>query len=167
MKIKTSEATGRVLDWLVAKAEGHDVVVLTKDEQRARWFESVLPEKLEKEREEFNEFVWPTMRPKLCILSTDGYKRTPYHNEAAMAFNAGPAQFQHSTSWLQAGPIIEREKIDCIADPNGKDVWMGRLYQGQRVIRSFGPTTLIAAMRCYVSSKLGDEVDVPDELLEA
>ena len=27
-----------------------------------------------------------------------------------------------------------------------------------------GPTPLIAAMRCYVASKLGDEVDVPDEL---
>lgn len=27
-----------------------------------------------------------------------------------------------------------------------------------------GPTTLIAAMRCYVASKLGDEVEVPEEL---
>jgi hypothetical protein len=29
---------------------------------------------------------------------------------------------------------------------------------------AFGPTPLIAAMRCYVISKLGDEVEVPDEL---
>ncbi len=28
-----------------------------------------------------------------------------------------------------------------------------------------GPTPLIAAMRCYVASKLGDEVDIPEELL--
>ena len=27
-----------------------------------------------------------------------------------------------------------------------------------------GPTPLIAAMRCYVISKLGEEVEVPDEL---
>jgi hypothetical protein len=27
-----------------------------------------------------------------------------------------------------------------------------------------GPTPLIAAMRCYVASKLGDEVEVPKEL---
>jgi hypothetical protein len=27
-----------------------------------------------------------------------------------------------------------------------------------------GPTPLIAAMRCYVQSRLGDEVDVPKEL---
>jgi hypothetical protein len=29
-----------------------------------------------------------------------------------------------------------------------------------------GPTPLIAAMRCYVASKMGDEVDVPDELVK-
>jgi hypothetical protein len=28
-----------------------------------------------------------------------------------------------------------------------------------------GHTPLIAAMRCYVASKLGDEVEIPDELL--
>ena len=28
-----------------------------------------------------------------------------------------------------------------------------------------GPTPLVATMRCYVASKLGDEVDVPDELV--
>jgi hypothetical protein len=27
-----------------------------------------------------------------------------------------------------------------------------------------GPTPLIAAMRCYVASQLGDEVEVPEEL---
>jgi hypothetical protein len=27
-----------------------------------------------------------------------------------------------------------------------------------------GPTPLIAAMRCYVQSKLGDEVEAPEEL---
>ena len=31
-------------------------------------------------------------------------------------------------------------------------------------IHGRGPTPLIAAMRCYVASKLGDEVEVPDEL---
>ena len=28
-----------------------------------------------------------------------------------------------------------------------------------------GKTPLIAAMRCYVESKLGSEVDIPEELL--
>lgn len=76
---------------------------------------------------------------------------------------------KYPTDWAQGGPIIEREKIDCVADPNGKDVWMGQLYatrlSGEKVIRAYGPTPLIAAMRCYVASKLGDEVDVPEELI--
>ena len=75
---------------------------------------------------------------------------------------------RYTTDWVQGGPIIEREKIDCIADPNGKDVWMGQLYAtrlgGQCVKRGYGPTPLIAAMRCYVASELGDTVEVPDEL---
>lgn len=74
----------------------------------------------------------------------------------------------YSTNWGYGGPIIEREKIDCIAEPNGKDVWMGQLYtsrlQGQRVVRAYGPTPLVAAMRCYVASKLGSEVEIPEEL---
>ena len=28
----------------------------------------------------------------------------------------------------------------------------------------YGPTPLIAAMRCYVASKLGDEIEIPEEL---
>jgi hypothetical protein len=28
-----------------------------------------------------------------------------------------------------------------------------------------GPTALIAAMRCYVASKLGEEIEIPIELL--
>ena len=28
-----------------------------------------------------------------------------------------------------------------------------------------GPTALIAAMRCFVASRLGDEVEVPEELV--
>jgi hypothetical protein len=32
------------------------------------------------------------------------------------------------------------------------------------ISESEGPTPLIAAMRCYVASKLGDEVEIPSEL---
>jgi hypothetical protein len=70
-----------------------------------------------------------------------------------------------ATDWAQGGPIIEREKIDVIADPNGKDVWMGRLYQNRAEYKAFAATPLIAAMRCYVASKLGDDINIPEELL--
>lgn len=76
----------------------------------------------------------------------------------------GRGEHRYSTDWSQGGPIIEREKIDTEHDPNGKDVVMGRMLHGGRWLRRYGPTPLIAAMRCYVASKLGDEVAVPEEL---
>jgi len=66
--------------------------------------------------------------------------------------------YDPSTSWAQGGPIIERERI-CLIDQGG-DYWQA-LWGWKE---SFGPTPLVAAMRVYVASKLGDEVEVADEL---
>ena len=65
-----------------------------------------------------------------------------------------------STDWAQGGPIIEREKIDVWTHA-GK-VWAASTDKGYTEYR--GKTPLIAAMRCYVASKLGGEVEIPDEL---
>ena len=67
-----------------------------------------------------------------------------------------------STNWSQGGPIIERERITIDpfdAFPN----WCATIWGHQ--YRVYGPTFLIAAMRCYIASKLGDEVEVPKELV--
>lgn len=77
--------------------------------------------------------------------------------------------FTPSTDWAQGGPIIEREGIQL--QPNGlfvkgrivPDSWMATIEGVTAGIE--GPTPLIAAMRCYVASKLGNEVDVPKGLL--
>jgi hypothetical protein len=69
------------------------------------------------------------------------------------------ADFQPSTNWTQAGPIIEREKI-TITPVNG---WQAGLSKGG-IYYTSGPTPLIAAMRCYVASKLGAEIEIPKEL---
>jgi hypothetical protein len=67
----------------------------------------------------------------------------------------------YSTDWALAGPIIEREGITVRRYTDALwDASIGRLdYVAD------GPTPLIAAMRCYVASQLGDEVEVPDELI--
>ena len=78
-------------------------------------------------------------------------------------------EWRPSTNPSQAYPIIYREHIACMFDgaewcagiceqvnSGGDPVFSTRLYSG--------PTPLIAAMRCYVASQLGDEVDVPAEL---
>jgi hypothetical protein len=72
--------------------------------------------------------------------------------------------FEPSTNWAQGGPIIEREAITV---SEGSPVvgleWMA-CDRGSTHIQH-GPTYLIAAMRCYVASKLGDDVSIPEELI--
>jgi hypothetical protein len=70
-----------------------------------------------------------------------------------------PYKYQPSTVWDDGGPIIERERIELI--PNGEE-WDA--MQADQHIPNEGPTPLIAAMRCYVASKLGDEIELPEEL---
>ena len=79
---------------------------------------------------------------------------------------------RYSTDWAQGGPIIEREKL-CVGyrhqlDPvyvpllDPATVCWARTTAGGYL--NCGPTPLIAAMRCFVASKLGAEVEVPEEL---
>jgi hypothetical protein len=72
--------------------------------------------------------------------------------------------FSPSTDWAQGGPIIEREGITLFSTD---DYEWAASYGATQFFRSempTSPTPLIAAMRCYVASKLGDEVDIPEEL---
>ena len=74
--------------------------------------------------------------------------------------------YSPSTNWSQGGPIIERELILTMCPSTG-DFWDARKAGLSSALekRYFrGPTPLIAAMRCYVASKLGDNVDIPNNL---
>ena len=80
--------------------------------------------------------------------------------------------FLYSTDWEQGGPIIDREKIDLFTEKGTPESWvasMARYQNGERLvgwrIHQYGPTPLIAVMRCYVAYKLGEVVKVPQELL--
>lgn len=81
--------------------------------------------------------------------------------------------FHPSTDWAQGGAIIERELIDLFTEKHIHPVsWVASVacYQnGHRLVgwrfHQYGPTPLIAAMRCFVTSRLGEEVEVPDELI--
>jgi hypothetical protein len=134
MKVKTSEAKDQVLSYLVANC------IYKPD-----------------------EFV--ISRGRVFVY---GYRYQPLH-----AAN----YFDPSSNWAQGGPIIEREKLGVwwathyvddegveygnhwYAEPGCTDDNADKPY---RV--ATGPTPLIAAMRCYVVNKLGDEVEVPNEM---
>jgi len=77
-------------------------------------------------------------------------------------YAANGDDMNYSTDWTQGGPILERERITV------------RFWEGESFVHAYkwntdgwleGSTPLIAAMRCYVASKLGDEVEIPKELL--
>jgi len=73
--------------------------------------------------------------------------------------NGGKNHFHPSKSWAQGGALIERERY---ANKPHLDDWVFYSHEEKPYL---GPTPLIAAMRCYVASRLGDEVEIPEELL--
>jgi len=81
----------------------------------------------------------------------------PYWHEGRCAW--------FSTDWAQGGPIIEREGINMgTIDALNGPYWEAHMPYGMSDDFAEGPTPLVAAMRCYVASVLGDEVELPKEL---
>ena len=79
-------------------------------------------------------------------------------------YGRGEYPHRYHQNWAQGGPIIERERIDVR--------YTGQTWGAARQLNEyeepdewFGPTPLMAAMRCYVASRLREEVDIPDELI--
>ena len=67
----------------------------------------------------------------------------------------------YSTDWAQGGAIIERERISVCADDI--EPWCAFADSGTADDWLYtGTTPLIAAMRCYVASKLGNDVEIPE-----
>lgn len=91
--------------------------------------------------------------PKLVCRETYNHETNPKGYELC----------RYSTDWAQGGPIIDRLHIRT----EWSALWSCWLAHDLRHagLAFPGATRLIAAMRCYVASKLGDEVDVPEELL--
>lgn len=75
-----------------------------------------------------------------------------------------------STLWGMGGSIMGVENICAkphISPRDGKHFYACRWNEAGDIgsFSSIGSTQLIAAMRCYVQSKLGATVDIPEELL--
>lgn len=147
MKIQTSELNEIALDWAVAVA-AERLKSQIRDEQH-RPGTSITDIDFD-ERGRLMVYV-PGQGRTLSVV-----RRDPY------------ALWAPSRIWDQGGPIIEREKISTWdADGVGCDFPWGahKTIEHNHRFQQRGPTPLIAAMRCYVASKLGPVVDVPDELL--
>ena len=75
---------------------------------------------------------------------------------------AGGKGLDYSTDWACGGPLLGREGISVIFHEQGH--WTASNLHGTVCVG--GPTPLIAAMRCFCCSKLGDVVDIPEELCQ-
>lgn len=83
----------------------------------------------------------------------------------------GP-ELNYSTDWSNGEPIIDREGISIIRCndlyfPIGNE--KGEYYESyfradNGPVKRYGPTPLIAAMRCYVASQHGEEITLPEDL---
>lgn len=144
MKIKTSELSGRALDLAVFVAEGKSYWL----RQHAKW----------DMHHGYTDWV----------LDTDGaLKRFRFDESYSRAGAWRPEEFfAPSVEWDQGGPIIDRERITLrVSTMPGLDWAAFYDVPGEyhAKIREKGATALIAAMRCFVAKKLGDEVEIPWE----
>lgn len=93
----------------------------------------------------------------VCIAEN----RDVYVEDDAVVFRDGDFG-DYSTDWSLAGPIIERERIATFPTLD-LALWNAGTIASSAM--HHGPTPLVAAMRCYVASKLGDDIDIPAELM--
>ncbi len=85
---------------------------------------------------------------------------------AEYGYDADYKTNRYSTDWSHGGPIIEREGISVDRMGGAWTADISDSVGGYIEHTESGPTPLIAAMRCYVASKLGDEVEIPEELTQ-
>ena len=138
-KVKTGELIGPALDWAVAKADEN---LYPKGDVRL-------------------------LDGKVFTIEAGDYERSDRWQ-----------RYSPSTSWAQGGQIIDREITKIFRNVGGtwsamilKDVPIPPEDRGTSLAltrraqwNGAGPTPLIAAMRCYAASKLGSEIEVPEEL---
>lgn len=144
MKHKVAELEGALLDAAVAKAEGR--LVTPADDHPSQ------PGYCEKSMREWSDFV---VRWYAESGEEGGWE--------AMRNQGSP-----STEWEIGGPIIEKWRIDVSSPDEWTDDlrWYAGIYEsktlsGTRMMyEQRGDTPLIAAMRAYVASKFGDEVEL-------
>lgn len=84
-------------------------------------------------------------RSDLCVVKCDGWQTKDW---------------APSRDWDQGGALIEREGISVMRWETPNDAGMSWTARNLRSdVHADGSTPLIAAMRVYVASKFGDEVD--------
>ena len=137
-KIKTGELIDAALDWAVAISKG----IPAEELYIQKWGSRLPPSIYRRNRDEDGNL--------------DG------------TYTSGP-DLLFSRKWEAGGPVIEREAHNLFKH-NGGTEWCCACNVPRdgytAIVTADGPTPLIAAMRCFCRSKLGDVVDIPEELCQ-
>lgn len=154
--MKTSELIGPALDWAANKANGTLAV------KPSRCFDC----KHYEERQGRDDAIQYCHHPKMNFVDGSEAIRTwpsDYEtHEQCPITELTPEPL--STNWEQGGPIIEREGIALRRGHSGWWIACTLDINDDEHFMSISHNALTAAMRCFVASKLGDEVEVPEEL---
>ena len=157
MKIKVSEASGRVLDWMVAKCKG--ATNLRFDTVASWWFTLDGEDRVLSRGWSAKQNYAPSSDPAQGFSIIEQEKITLVCAEGGYNPSKAGTPECYDTYWVAE---IGRQCAETVYGRQGDD-W-GRQFQiAEGGIH--GHTALIAACRCYVASKMGEHVDVPDELV--
>lgn len=117
---------------------------------------------------------WAVAHIEGYTLTTDGISMLVKKGDKLLMLGGKDAiGYSPSTRWDQGGPLIEEHGIEVFCNVSAEQAarfkeaypdWRACMNRG-RSVHFHGRTPLIAAMRCLVAAKLGDTVQVPEELL--
>lgn len=156
--MKTKELAGKALDWAVAKALGIKPLKKLEDEDLPYCFDLLHDIKTLSEARGIL-----AGEPHCSGLGSEELRK--FATEMGYVIDR-PVYPAYSTDWAQGGPIIEREWLDVTPWPNKSDEdmrWACEHYDFE-ACKAFGPTPLVAAMRCFCLTYLGEEVELPEGL---
>jgi hypothetical protein len=89
---------------------------------------------------------------KTSELTGAALDRAVHEALGAESLKCGNTAPKYSADWAQAGPLIERESIQLTPDES-HNMWCAFMNNEGVGYEYWGPTPLIAAMRCYVASR--------------
>jgi hypothetical protein len=102
-----------------------------------------------------------------CYYDDDGLPRT---------LDIHDSEWEPDLNWGQGGPILEREGIELLCNLSATEAarfkdahadWQAFHRSNRKTeARQCASTPLIAGMRFFVVSRLGEEIDVPAAILE-
>ncbi|MCO7536163.1 DUF2591 domain-containing protein [Pseudomonas asiatica] len=100
-------------------------------------------------------------------LAPPGYNGVPWRVFALYraAVTERTERFNPWEDWALGGPLVEKRMVSLHCPQSTDDIWAGWVITDKGEFCQAGDNALIAACRAIVAAKLGDTVQVPQELI--